>query len=349
MPATGSALDMQLVRCILPDERSKYRFNLRVSVGRGERGLLGDVDVAVLVDVVALSGKAILIAVEVGDNRAPDIGEGCLLNENLSTHARVDARGVDVLVAGAEDVGGTEANRRGAAVDVVPVVVVVRHVQSTLILRAVAVRVADEAGLEVVVELVVGEGQEVRSTLGIEEAVIEILLAKLKAVGGEVAVIDDNIGRRLDIDQVLALGRVVQDKILDDDVLDILKTETAVLETRVTTRSDDGSVAGHLEDVAAVQDPGNGDDTTSSKSGFKLRAGGHRSSGTSPSASRASTETDNLASDSITTTGRGRSGSRAGNHGGGGRGNGRSDSGAVLASEGDGREKRQESIELHLD
>lgn len=75
MPATGSALNFQLVGFPLPDKFLEQRFNLRVSVGRGKRSLLGDIDVAVGVEVVTLSGEAILLAVEVGDDRAPDIGE----------------------------------------------------------------------------------------------------------------------------------------------------------------------------------------------------------------------------------------------------------------------------------
>ena len=127
--------------------------------------------------------------------------------------------------------GGSETDGRSTAVDVAPVVVVVGNVELALILRTVVVAVADQRGLPVVGELVPGEGEEVRGTLGVEETVEVVLVGTVDAFGGEVVVIDPDVGRSLDVDAVHLLRGVAQDEVTDDDVVGLDNTETTVGET----------------------------------------------------------------------------------------------------------------------
>lgn len=123
----------------------------RVAVRGREVARLRNVNVAVLENVVALGGVAGLAAVEVGDDGAAGVDKVRLLDEGVGAHARVDARGRVVLVAGAVDVDGAEAHGRQARVDVGEVVVVVRDAQLAPVLAAVAVRVAGEGSLPLLV------------------------------------------------------------------------------------------------------------------------------------------------------------------------------------------------------
>lgn len=204
--------------------------SLRVVVGRSKLLLLGDSDLAIGVQVVALERETILVTVEVGDDGVLDGAERGLLHEHLSAHARVDARGGDVLVAAAVDVSSSEAHRRATAVDVGPVVVVVGDVKGASVLVAVAVRVADQAGLPVIGELGPADGDEVGGALDIEETVVEVLVTG-DALGGEVTVVDPDIGGALNVDEVLALRGVVHLEVADDDVLDCLEAEATTSET----------------------------------------------------------------------------------------------------------------------
>lgn len=61
----------------------------------------------------------------------------------------------------------------------------------------------------------------------IEQPVIVILVAR-DPVGGEVAVIDPDVGRVLDLDQVFALGRVVEVEVAQDHVGLLLDAEPPV-------------------------------------------------------------------------------------------------------------------------
>lgn len=88
--------------------------------------------------------------------------------------------GVDA-VAGAfvvvvVDVSGAEAERRPARVDVLPVVVVVGDGEVASVFVAVAVRVADKAGLPVVVEVRVGYRDVVGGVGYVEESVVVVLV-----------------------------------------------------------------------------------------------------------------------------------------------------------------------------
>lgn len=204
--------------------------SLRVVVGRSKLLLLGDGDLAISVQVVALEREAILVTVEVGDDGILDGAERGLLHEHLGAHARVDARGGNVLVAAAVDVSSSEAHRRATAVDIGPVVVVIGDVKGASVLVAVAVRVADQTGLPVVGELGPADGDEVGGSLEIKKAVVKVLVSG-DALGGEVTVVDPDVGGALNVDQILALRGVTHLEVADDDILDCLEAEAATSET----------------------------------------------------------------------------------------------------------------------
>jgi len=92
-------------------------------------------------------------------------------------------------------VGGAEAEERGARVDVLEVVVGVGDVQLAFVLGAVAVAVADERGLPVVVEVGVGDGDEVGPVGRVDGAVVVVLVAVQGRV--ELAVVNPDIGALL--------------------------------------------------------------------------------------------------------------------------------------------------------
>jgi hypothetical protein len=87
-----------------------------------------------------------------GQHCSFNVLEHAAFNKRLSTHASVDTRRPTVINR-VKDVRSTEAEQRHAAVDVLPVVVGVRDAQLALVLGAVAVAVADERGLEMVVKV----------------------------------------------------------------------------------------------------------------------------------------------------------------------------------------------------
>lgn len=89
---------------------------------------------------------------EPGGDRVLDIDEDRAFNKSLGAHAGVHSALTTVEV-GVVDVGGTEAEEGHARLNVGPEVVGVGDVELALVLGAVAVGVADEGGLEVVVEV----------------------------------------------------------------------------------------------------------------------------------------------------------------------------------------------------
>lgn len=104
--------------------------------------------------------------------------------------------GVDAVAAlgevGVVDVAGSEADAGGARVDVVPVVVVLGHAEVAGVLGAVGVGVADEGGLPVVVDVGVGDGDEVGGVGEVDQSVVVVLV--VVKVGGEVDVVDPDVG-----------------------------------------------------------------------------------------------------------------------------------------------------------
>lgn len=93
---------------------------------------------------------------ESGGNGVLDIDENGALNKRLGAHTGVH-RALATVEVGVVDVGGSEAEKRHAALDVGPEVVGVGDVEVSDVLVAVAVGVADERGLEVVVEVGVAD------------------------------------------------------------------------------------------------------------------------------------------------------------------------------------------------
>lgn len=145
-----------------------------------------------------------------------DAGEDVALDENLGAIAGVDsvaAVGVERVV----DVAGTEADAGHARVDVDPVVVVLGHVEEAGVLGAVGVGVADEGGLPVVVDVAVGDGDEVSRVGEVDQSIVVVLV--VVTVGGEVDVVDPNIGGFLDANGITILSKNLGDtNVADDDV-----------------------------------------------------------------------------------------------------------------------------------
>lgn len=115
-------------------------------IGRGEGSLGGRVDGAAEVDVLD-NGVSSLLGVGKEDGTLDRVGKGGALDENLGTHAGVDAREEDAVPVVVDDVDGGEADQGLAAVDVLPVVVGVGDAKLALVLTAVGVRVADQRTL----------------------------------------------------------------------------------------------------------------------------------------------------------------------------------------------------------
>ena len=139
----GDNTDTSALRHDAADGRNRVN---SVLVARCERALLGDLGRAVAEAVVLLGSKARLVRVKVCDDSLCRVCKRRRLDEDLGAHARVDARNAPV-VARAVDVRRSEADRGQARVAVLEVVVVVRHAELALVLRSVAVRVADERDL----------------------------------------------------------------------------------------------------------------------------------------------------------------------------------------------------------
>lgn len=176
-----------------------------------------------------------------------------------------------------------EADRGGARVDVGPVVVGVGDGQRALVLLGVAVGVADEGGLVVVVELGVGDGDKSGGMGDVEEAVVEVLARA--HVGGEIAVVDPDLGGLLDTDGI-AVGSLdlAELHVSDDDIGHLVDIQADAGERRALG-TDDGLV-GSDADLGRAGD-GALDDNDQGVLGLSSRAelgergnSGGRSSGT---------------------------------------------------------------------
>lgn len=134
--------------------------NQRVGVGhRGQSACLGSVRSTT---EVVVSGNS--IAVVGGVEGLAGSNESVGLDKDLGTVTSVDAV-ADVIEVAVVDVASSEAERWGAGVDVVPVVVVLGNVEVTGVLGTVVVGVADQRGLPVVVNIGVGH-RDVVSCVG---------------------------------------------------------------------------------------------------------------------------------------------------------------------------------------
>ena len=208
------------------------------NVRLGDRALGSIVGRTTKVDIVNRDRSSLLGVL--GDESLLGAGESSRLNKDLSTHARVDTSDADILVVVVEDVDETEADGRSARSNVGPVVVGVGDVESTSVLISVAVRVTDKRSLVVVVEVGVGDGHPVRSVGNVKETIKVVLV--LGEVGGQLAVVDPDVGGLLDTDGITVVSNDVLDsEITNDNVLLLVDVKTNVLE-RSTGSSDDGLV-----------------------------------------------------------------------------------------------------------
>lgn len=98
---------------------------------------------------------------------------------------------------------GSEADRRGARTDIVPVVVGVGYVQMACIFRAIAVGMADERRLVVVVDIAVRDGNPVRSMRDVDETIV-VILAVIN-IRRYIDVVNPDVGRCLNAYRV-AIG-----------------------------------------------------------------------------------------------------------------------------------------------
>lgn len=191
------------------------------------------------IDIVGL-GCSGLLAVNAED-WLDDVAEDSALDECLSAHASVHTAGGDVLVVVVEDVSTSEAEQWCTRADVCPVVVGVGDVELASVLLGVAVAVADERGLVVVVELGVGNGDPVGGVAHVEQTVVVVLVGR--EVGREIHVVDPDVGGLLDADGIASLSNdFAAGNVLDDDVLDILDVEGDALKLGGGVETDDRSV-----------------------------------------------------------------------------------------------------------
>lgn len=119
--------------------------------------------------------------------------------------------------------GSAKADRWSTRVDVRPEVVVVGDAQVATVSRE-AVRVADEAGLPVVTELGPADSDEVRLALRIGQTVVEVLIAD-NTCCRKIAVINPDVSRVFDIDQIPALRSAGQGQVAEDDVGHTIQAE----------------------------------------------------------------------------------------------------------------------------
>ena len=202
--------------------------------------------------VVTLGNSlATVLAVQRLLSTRPDV----VLDEELSALAGVDTI-ADVLVVVVVEVAGAEAERGAARVDVLPVVVVVGDGEVALVFAAVAVRVADERALPVVVHEAVGDGDIVGGVGYVEETVVVVFV--VVEVRGEVYMVDPDVLGFLDGDGVAA-DDLFHGEVAEDDVLYGLDGEGEVGQDDGGVFADDGLVAADLDILAAALD-GAGDE-----------------------------------------------------------------------------------------
>jgi len=172
---------------------------------------------------------------------SPDV----VLDEELSSVTGVDAI-AHILVVVVEDVASTEAEGRTARVEV-PEPVVVNGDSEGRILRAVAVRVANEHALPVVVKDAPGDGHVGRTVGNVAQTIIVVLV--VVAIAGQVDVIDPNLACSLDTDSITSRGENLSDlEVPNDDVGDTDDTETDTGESDAGAGSIDGGVGSNFDD-----------------------------------------------------------------------------------------------------
>lgn len=93
---------------------------------------------ATQVDIIN-NGVASVVRVSEENGLVGAVRECGALNQYLSIHAAVDARSEQAVPVVVDDVDRAKADRRGTAVDVIPVVVGIRDMEMTRVLVRVAV------------------------------------------------------------------------------------------------------------------------------------------------------------------------------------------------------------------
>lgn len=134
----------------------------------------------------------------------------------------------------------SEADQRGTAVDVVPVVVGVRDVQLSLILVGVAVGVADQRGFPllllvraksvekgwayVVVEVCVGNGNPLSTVADINKTV-QVILSSAE-ITREIAVVNPHVGGLVDSNSIAVVGVDTSDlQVTHDNIANLADVE----------------------------------------------------------------------------------------------------------------------------
>jgi hypothetical protein len=142
----------------------------------------------------------------------------------------------------------------------------------------------------VVVEVAPGHSDEVRSTLNVEHTIIVVLVAG-QTVVGKVTVVNPDVSRLFNINEILALGRLLEAQVADDDIGDAAKSKTASNETCVGTDTDDAGVRAELDDITAAECARDLDDAAGSNGSCELIAGrnGGSISGTTTGSTAAET------------------------------------------------------------
>lgn len=106
---------------------------------------------------------------------------------------------------------------RGSGADIEPIVVVLRDVQVTGILRRVVVAVANEGRLPVIMQIRIGDGDPLTGVGDVDQSIVVVFA--VGEVGVELAVVNPDVGRLLDSDTI-TVGRknVLADDVANNDV-----------------------------------------------------------------------------------------------------------------------------------
>src|SRR6266568_1558605 len=186
-------------------------------VGRvGEAAGLGDVVGAATEVIAGLVDEAVDRAVAGGGDARLGVAEHVVLHQELGVLPGVDGRVAHVVEEVVVRVAGAEAQAGQPRVDVLEPVVAVRYMQVPGVLAAVAVAVADQRDLEVIVDLVPGHRDVVAGVRDVHQAVVEVLA--VGQVGGQVVVVDPDVRRvLLDVDRVAVVGGDLGDRQVADD------------------------------------------------------------------------------------------------------------------------------------
>lgn len=170
----------------------------------------------------------------------PDV----VLHKKLRFNTSVDTV-VHVQIIVVEDVSSTKAEGWATRVEIRPIVVV-NGDGNRLVLRAVAVRVADEHRLPMIMQFAPGYG-DIGTAMGdIAEAIIVILI--VIAVGREVDVVDPNFRSLLNSDSITRIGKdLFYNEVADDYVGNLDDANANTGESDARSSSQDGCVRSWLD------------------------------------------------------------------------------------------------------